>query len=187
MMTPRQFAAHYGRIKEGLRGAVRLGLLQAAYRVQAEIKEQVRMLFAPKTGDLSASFDVSLAKGQGKDDVAAKVVSTLVYAGIQDTGGTIYPRRGKALAIALRRNDPRWPRDFPRGYLRLIESKKGNLLLAHVRKSRGKDIIDPHFLLRSSVTIKGKRYLDKSWNAAKADVYAIIGDHVMRLATKGDG
>lgn len=70
--------------------------------------------------------DVSAPRNVRADDHTATWGSTLAYAAIRQLGGTILPRRGKALAIPIARSmRNNSPKDFPRDFFKFIPAKKG--------------------------------------------------------------
>lgn len=103
------------------------------------------------TGNLGNSLSfVELPNG-------GEVGTNLVYARIQQSGGTILPKTADNLAIpvpeALKR-DKRWPRDFGKGAFFKLESPKGKFLIATGKEAipgiSGKGLA---FVLKPSVTI----------------------------------
>jgi len=140
-----------------------------------------------RTGDLIKSFALgsTRAGGTGVGAVEAWLASRSAYAGIQETGGRVKPRRRKYLAIPLKAAQTK-ARDVsgkfigtiagqtqPSLYgvkgLFVIKSKKGNLLLVK-RKSKKGGII-PLFVLKKSVKIPArlafratfKQFMRGSW------------------------
>jgi hypothetical protein len=108
--------------------------------------------------------------------VAVGVLSSLEYARIQDQGGTVFPRTVQYLAIPLRKLPVgKWPRDFAKGELRLIKSRAGNLILAKISKS---GVIAPYFVLKKSVTIRGRNYLRAAADRAVAGISEIMAGHL---------
>lgn len=103
------------------------------------------------TGNLGNSLSfVELPNG-------GEVGTNLVYARIQQEGGTILPKTADNLAIpvpqALKR-DKRWPRDFAKGAFFKLESPKGKFLIATGKEAipgiSGKGLA---FVLKPSVNI----------------------------------
>lgn len=175
-------------------------LLDAALHAEGEIKQAISELFASGgTGELARNPKATLLEVEGAIKSSGAFLD-LVYADIQDRGGTIYPKNVKNLAIPLSATAkvpgkwPRtWPRgpdkpkvkDFVRGTLFFHKSKKGNKLL--VEKTRtgtvgprgGRKIeITPHYVLKPEVTIKGKGYLKRAADRAAAGIVEILGEHV---------
>jgi hypothetical protein len=105
--------------------------------------------------------------------MAVTVASVLAYARVQQEGGTIYPKRGKMLAIPLRVEDARihlWPRMVAgKPGVSLFVVKLGPKVILMYRKehTKGKKAGTveqyPRWLLVPKVTLKGdKPYLVKS-------------------------
>ena len=180
-MTPEDFERNFADMQDGLRDALEKGVIAATEHVAGEVREVVYDTFDVRTGALARSFKESLLR-EG-EEIKGRVLSDLVYAGIQDTGGTIYPRRGRYLAVPLgtQRMNVRWPRDWPKGRLVLIKSKKGNKLLVEIIGKK----IQPRYLLKANVTLTGKRYLDTAMDRAQPGVTEILGDHVALHIDRG--
>lgn len=152
------------------------GALKAADRVRGVIDKEVRSTYQSR-GLLARSFEATLIQAtSGK--VTSAALSDSSYAGIQNRGGTIRPRNRKNLAIPLRQHDRNnyvWPRNHPdRERFVFIKSKRGNKLLALVS---GKTI-DPVYLLKPQVTIRGTRYLDRAKKKSEPIVKKVFGDEV---------
>lgn len=124
-------------------------------------------------GNLSKSLNVRSAKNQGI------VWSNLPYAAVQQRGHPgIRPKTVKHMAIPLiprLRRSGIWPRDFPKGQLRFVMTKKGTKFLALTsggsgalktpggkgRGSRRKLQVGrfAYLLIEGPVKIKAKHYL----------------------------
>jgi len=154
------------------------GIIAAAQHLEGTIREVIMRTFQGRTGQLARSFKtefVQLPDGT----VTARVASRLVYAGIQDEGGTIYPRRAKKLAVPIGAGAHlpvgTYARDVPG--LTLIKSKSGNSILAKVSRGRGgvRDI-KAYFVLKDSVRLRGRQYLAKAEAEARPGIERILGD-----------
>lgn len=157
-------------IEDDLPKGIGKGLLRAAEYTVGEIRKQVIKTFDPHTGALARSYKAQLLRS-GKT-VVAGALSDLVYAGIQDRGGTIHAK-GKKLAVPVGagRTLPvgTGPRDVPG--LVLVKSRRGNALLAKVRRD-GK--LDVYFVLKDSVTLKGRDYLEAAARESESTVVEIL-------------
>lgn len=151
-------------------------LLQAALHVEGTIREVIfRTLTKSPTGNLARSFKARVLRGSGSD-VSAGVFSNLIYAKIHDEGGTITPRTGKNLAIPLNQAAKRrWPREWSKGTLRFAKMRGKKFLV----DQNGK----PQYLLKQSVSIRGRHYLKISMREAMPGVRKFLGEKV-RLAIK---
>lgn len=176
---------HYtARLQKRLGG----GLLKQGQYVAGEIRKKIRDRHAGGRSVMANSYNVVLVNSNG-EIVGVEVMSTLPYAGIQNYGGVIKPKRGKYLTIPLtgaakRRGAREWTD------LVFITSKKGNKLLATVKKARGnrKDKITPQYLLAKKSTIKGSGYLEAAADVAAPVVAAALANYVDLAiidATKG--
>jgi len=156
------------------------GLLEAAQHVEGEIKAKIFELHDSRTGNMARSYTAAPLFRE-KKSWSTGVYSTLIYAGIQDQGGTIHPKTVKNLAIPIsdyvKVKVGLWPRDWPKGALHLVRSKKGNMLLAD---KSGK----PHYALKTKVEIPGTGYLEEAREAAEPGVRKILGDRVADKALK---
>lgn len=129
---------------EELTGEVREKILDSA---------QGRALPGQRTGALARSFREEWGISR-TGNMRIGTFSRLVYAGVQDHGGRIHAKR-QFLAIPLTaKSVTKWPRDWPRGELFFIRSRRGNALLA-MRNGRG---IRPMYALKRSVYIQPKHY-----------------------------
>jgi hypothetical protein len=96
----------------------------------------------------------------------------LAYAGIHEFGGTILPKKAKALAwpVGFRGKDPKSPSDFPKDALRFIPFRRGTVAVGALYNNQQYKIasrqegftlrdIDPLFVLLRKVVVTEKRYL----------------------------
>ncbi len=158
--------------------ALEAGVLEAAQQTTAVIRKQIFSTFpSGRTGGLARSFRESFI-GWDSQGVAAGSFSDSVYADIQERGGVIRAKSGRNLAIPIMggRKLPvgKWPRHFAKGELTLIARKGKPPLLARVKKSR----VEPLFVLKPSVRITGRAYLDAARATAAPIIAEILGDKV---------
>jgi hypothetical protein len=157
------------------------GTFEAAQHIEGCIKKTINDMFPKaRTGGLMKSYAAQFIENRN-GTISAGAFSSLIYAEIQDKGGTIN-KKDKMLSIPLRKLPVgKWPRHFAKGYLTFIKSKKGKSLLVHFvgkRRKDGTQKMQPYFLLRESVTLKGKRYLAVAQSAATPGVEQILGHKV---------
>ena len=159
------------------------GVLQAADFLAGVIREVVIERSPGGKGGLARSWRAELTVDD-REEVAAEVYSDLVYAGIQDRGGTIRPKTRKNLAIPLRPMPiGKWPRHFGAGQLTLIRSRRGNLLLVEAEAlKRGE--IRPVFVLKKEVQIPAKNYLAEAEKRAEPEMTDILGDFTIKRLAK---
>jgi hypothetical protein len=137
-------------------------MLKAGQETAGNIRREIYAKHPGGKGNMARNVSVSANEGKAGEIAGVTVYSDLVYAAIQNYGGTIRPKRSKYLTIPLtqqarNRTAREWGKE-----LRFIESKKGNLLLATVKKRKGKDPqIVPQYLLRKSVEIDGSGYFNE--------------------------
>jgi hypothetical protein len=98
----------------------------------------------------------------------------VIYANIQETGGTVTPKRVKWLTIPLQA--ALTPAGVPRGRARDFQntffaySKAGNLILF---QRQGKSIV-PLFVLKKSVKVPASHYMSRTADEVHADVVDIM-------------
>lgn len=179
------------RIPAAVKLSLRKGMLRAAEHLSGEIRIEV-MRGGGTTGQLARSWR-SRFVGIENGVYTSEAYSELIYAAIQNRGGTIEPRTQKMLAVPLRRIPiGKWPRHFGKGELRLIKSKKGNLILAQIkklkRKVKGSNVkITPFFVLKRSVEIQPKHYVKAALDRARKEVMSIITESINAAFSSGAG
>lgn len=167
--------------REKLGDVIGDGVFRAALYTAGVIRKTVYSVFRVRTGSLARSFNATFI-GKRDGGFSAGVYSDLVYAGVQEVGGTIYPKR-KYLAIPLpSANIPigKWPRHFTD--LFLIKSKAGNLILA---QKGGKGKIRPMFVLKQQVYVPPKGYIEQSAEEAGPEIERIISQAVAQRLKGG--
>jgi len=127
------------------------------------IKETINKTKLNKqTGNLFRDLQVSGRRKAviSKDGIETSIGSDLVYAGIQETGGTIVAKGGKLTVPLVPSSElaGRRARDIP-GLFK-ITSKAGNLILATKGPSPG--TLKPWFVLKDQVTIPPRLGLFKT-------------------------
>lgn len=124
-------------------------------------------------GDLARSYEVQLID-KGEKSVSVGVFSDLVYAKVQDEGEEINPKK-KYLAYPHKDAKSiigvRWPRDFGKGELHFVKSKKPETALLY----QGKRLM---FILKEKVKIPGLRYLDKARTLWESNLDKNLADAV---------
>jgi hypothetical protein len=160
-------------------------MLLAAEHARGEIVREVREEFNPGTGALSRSFKATMLTSSKKGVLRSGAVSDSKYADIQDRGtskalgGPIRPKTVQYLAIPIgdraRRVAGLWPRDWPKGSLFAFKSKRGNLLLAAAEWT-GYGFLQ--YVLKKSVTIRGRHYLAEAMKKAEPEIVDIMGEQV---------
>jgi len=178
-VTPKELVEFFNKAKNETPSAYAKSILLAANYAGKIIREEVINFHGGKgsKSQLARSFLPAKFIGSPKA-LRAGALSTLVYADIQDRGGTIKSSRSNGmLAIPLQKgNEKRWPRDWPKDDLTLIKSKKGNLLL--VTMSGKKGTIKPQYLLRKSVSITGSGYLKSAARRCVKELPSIVGNDI---------
>lgn len=147
--------------------ALQTGLFRAAETLRGHIVRSIRERLNPegrRTGNLMRSFRPSaVVNDAGKMQVG--VFSDLVYARIQDEGGTINARPGGALTIPIA-DMPigTTARDFADAFILRANGK------AYLVRSIGKGKLEFLYQLVRSVTLRGKGYLEAAETSAATDV-----------------
>lgn len=190
-MTPGQFVQHLEAVRKATAGEVRGALVEVGARGLRLLKEgylsggRLRV----RSGRLRGSVSTRLAAGFGAQVLTLSAGSStradLRYAGIQEEGGTIKPRRGKFLAIPLGpaktgAGVPRFasPRDVPglryqpiRGGLQALLVKDGGGRAARAV---------PWFLLVRSVRITGKHYMRDAGAAVTSAFPVVLAERIAK-------
>lgn len=175
--------------------AISIALLRCAQHAEGEIKRTAQQVFNPGTGNLMRSFKAVMLAKKG-DILSAGAVSDLIYAGIQNDGGTIVSSRGQGKNLAIPDKDAniplgKWPRDFPKDALSFIPSKKPGItgvLVERLAKGGAGKLM---FILKPSVTLTGKKYIEaaqedssKEWPRVFNERLAELADESARKADK---
>lgn len=132
------------------------------------------------TGRLAASF-THPTMTQGGDSIKAGALSSLPYARIQDEGGTIIPKTVKNLAIPQTpQAKEMWPRDWGKNQLHFIANKmEGGALV----DSQG----TTQYLLRPSVTLTGKHYIDAARVKTEAGIPSVVARELNQAGKASKG
>lgn len=160
--------------------AMSLALLRCAQRTESDVKETIRRVFEPGTGNLSRSFKPVMLENT-EEEITAGVVSDLVYAGIQNDGGTILPKTAKNLAIPVSSNVPlgKWPRDYPKDALEFVPAKnKGPNVSGYLLDAVSKK---PMFRLQRKSVIKPTNYLEYAERISSEHYQDIINTELEEL------
>lgn len=156
---------------EALKRATPASVLKAANYAGGEIARTVYEKLGGGSGSLARSFlPASFVAVPG--EIAAEAASDLVYAGIQDAGGTIHPKHGANLAIPVSTQArKKWPRDWPKDKLQLIIAHGKKLLV----EQYGKDgRFRLHYVLKPQVTVRATNYLATAADRAIGKVGEIM-------------
>ncbi len=111
----------------------------------------------------------------------ALVGPTVPYAGIQNFGGII-TAGSKLLAVPLsfgRVPKGKWPRDWPEGQLKLIPRKGKDSILATVSGKKKK--LEPKYVLKERVKIKGVGYLEATEKAMTKEIEDFFAERIEAL------
>lgn len=131
-----------------------------------------------RSGDLGRSIDFKLR------EISRHYQLTIgshgvKYARILEEGGTITPKRKKALTIPLP-GVKGWARNYPGAFI--IKSKTGNLLLV---EKKGKAGIRPLFVLKKSVEIPAFHWLQKSVDQKRSLLDRMLSKQELLRVAKG--
>ncbi|NIU03768.1 MAG: hypothetical protein GWO40_05620 [Gammaproteobacteria bacterium] len=162
--------------------AVNRAFAQASQILVGDVREAILSSYSDswpgtvRTGALARSFREYVEVTQRRVRIGAS--SDLVYARIQDQGGRITPKTRKALAIPLRRVPVgKWPRHWPKGELFTLRKKDrptGDTVGILYRKTGKRGRLQAMYLLRRSVKIPAKRYLDAAAKSARPKIAKLI-------------
>ena len=162
-----------GAVASAMPAAIDEALLKAAQYLTGVIRKTILSTFHGRTGELARTWH-EVFIGRDGHVSSAGTFSPSVYAEIQDQGGTIVPRTAKSLAIPIPGapiSVGQWPRDFPKGQLFQRKGKPG-VLFQRIGKGGS---LQPMFVLKKSVTLRGKHYVDAALDAAADGMEKIVG------------
>lgn len=166
------------------------GMWDAALHLEGEIKEEILRKFSGgkgTTGGLMNSYHAQFVK-EVANRITTGAFSDLIYAAIQNIGGTILPKTVKNLAIPIsdraKTTVGKWPRHYPKGQLTFIKSKRGNALLVEMTKGKNRKIKEVMFALKKKVVITGKHYLESAAENAVDGIEKLVGDKVEIAVTE---
>lgn len=171
VLGARELASKLVRLSEEMAGGfLATAALSGGLLVQNEAKRR-----APKrAGTLSRSIHTEITS-QSVQQATVTVGTDLEYAAIQEFGGTIRPRRAKALAIPLTdraRAVP--PRQFPGLH---VQGRAGRGVLADASGV-------PQYALRQSVTIPAHPYLIPALTSQQGAVVREVESSLRALLTR---
>lgn len=147
--------------------------LRAANYAGGEIAKSVVRFFPRGKGALARSFLPATFLERKPGLVSAGALSDLIYARIQDEGGTITPKTVKLLAVPISNvAKTKWPRDWPADALQFVKTGRGKMLLID---AKSKNLV-VHYVLQSKVVIRGRHYLDDAEARAQPKIEAIFHD-----------
>lgn len=163
-------------IQEGLMKAAEVALMAATLPIENEAK-----LRAPKkTRTLSRSIHSKITKRTLRI-VEAKIGTDIIYAKIQEFGGTIKPKNGKYLAIPVNSGKQYVsPKNFPTP-LGFRRTKKGNGILIDAEGTT-------QFILVKSVEIPAKPYMRPAFDAKRNEAvqeFTEVMRHQIKRMLKG--
>lgn len=158
--------------------AVSIALFRCAQHAEGEIKRTLQKTFKPGTGNLMRSFTAQMLSKKGST-LTAGAVSDLVYAEIQNDGGTIRSSRGPSKFLAYPVVDMpvgQWASDTPDLHVGIAPypSKLGLVLMDSSNR-----VI---FNLAKKVTIKPTKYLEKAQESSSKEWSRIFNERLAELA-----
>lgn len=142
-------------------------LTRALLLLLGQIKREIvaRTSDGNPRGSLMGSFQVELLSTSG-EDLSGQAVSRLPYAGIQDRGGIVRPTKSKFLTVPVK-GTPLGARARDFANLQFIPIKGRSPVLAEVTQTkRGKQKVKVRFVLKRSVNIPAKHYIEAARRVA---------------------
>lgn len=167
-------------LSKGLQAAVATGAEQIR---ESLVRGRLGLTMQHPASGLAASMDGwMVAPLTGAIGVPANSPAA-AYARILETGGTIYPRTAKALAVPVSEEAKQYtsPRDMP-GLIFIDRKKQGKPPLL-VREAGG-DAIEVMWVLLPSVTIPAFHWLTQGANLAKGPMAEAMQDVMSDYARK---
>lgn len=168
-------------VKQGLK----LQMFRALTILEAAIKDNIRSKSGLKvrTGRLLNSVKKEIVE---EGDTLYGEVGTegVPYAGIHEFGGTITPKNAQNLTIPTSRN--RRADGSPRMSIRdVFATKKAFIAKGIVFLKKSKDDIEPMFILKKSVTIPARPYIQPALAAKKEQILKDFGLFLVAAFEKG--
>ncbi len=159
------------------------GIRKATLLVERQIKENLTggNPLRVQGGILRASYSsrvFNVASG-----VRGIVGSPVKYAAIHEHGGTIRPKRAKALTVPIAPEAKRRSaRDFPDLFIWKHHEGEGGAFLAQPIPGGGFKLM---YQLRSSVFIPPRRYISKAMRVTGPKVLALVGNKIGQVIQGG--
>ena len=175
----RDFVKKYG-------PGVTMGLLKAGQAMRPAIVKNVRTILNNhpeySTGQLANSWEAGAVYFSGTDEASIDVFSPLPYAMIHDHGGTIYPKKAKALAIPNR--DSKFfsgsNKDFPSPSL-LTPDKHALLWLDKKTGTLKDDKGQVAYFLKRSVKMPARNYVRYAVEEAGPEVEIVFREAIAEV------
>jgi hypothetical protein len=122
--------------------------------------------------------DVGSPRNIRSTDTSATYGSSLPYAAIRQLGGTILPKRGKALAIPIAKSmKHNSPKDFPRSFFRFVPARGGGKTIGYLMRAEDKA------KRRGKIGKKGELlFVLVKWVKQTGDVYLMFGPDERKYA-----
>lgn len=187
--TLEELEASLRRLSSGeLTAVLKKSMVAAALKGQRYAAENVRERLRTRSGSLVRSVRGTASVTQDTVEVrlGAGGNPPLKYAALQELGGTVVPKTAKYLAIPVGPGlqtssgvTKLRPRDVPG--LAYAQTREGQPVL--VREDDGTVM----FVLKRSVTVKGKHYLRDAAQRLAAEVPEIVTERVRKAVAEGEG
>jgi len=153
--------------------AMRAAAMEGVLLAQREVKLNVVERLNTGSGRLRGSFENPMMVTDNDEMKEAELSSEVVYAAIQDRGGTIFPKN-RLLAIPNKQAgvpENRGPRDYPYGAW--IKAKSGLVQMVYV--DWGGNVL---FFGLTRSTIKPTWYFTDAVKEVESKMGAIVGKHL---------
>jgi hypothetical protein len=179
------------KIKKNLGAGLVQSVMNAALAAGKIIGDYVPRGQGHAHGGLRRSFLRPTLIMSSPEKATAGAMSDLVYAPIQDEGGTVKSRRSNGwLAVPVsetaKRGTRGWPRQWPKGSLVCIQKKGRDPVLVEIGKGKkGAASMRVHYALKKSVRITGNQYLRRAQPPIIEKTMLILGNYVGVCISRG--
>jgi hypothetical protein len=166
------------KVAKGIGGSLERGMLLAAEIAAGEVRRAIRARLRQHTGALGRSYRATMLKPKRKGQLRSGAVSDLVYARIQDEGGTVTAKK-RFLTIPVSEAAKRHSRGG--GRARQFLDALG---VRGRARARAQGVV--HYAFKRSVRIPASGYLDAAQTAAEPQIAEIVDVEIQKGVDEGE-